>query len=225
MSKHFALPGAPAGLVARINARRARIPAGMVMSATERPSGVSEEEWDALGDPGNRALNRERAAREQAERDLVAARSAERLGQKPRDADVEPVDINAIITQAVAAAIQPFQKAEEDRAAREAQGALAAKVRAAAKERLHDDGDALAHLGDLDVLATDGQPDDTKIAAALDELVQAKPYLAKPADDRRRFDPHQPVGGGQHSADAAEKVQEALDRMKAATGIKLAESA
>lgn len=223
-SNAFALSDAPAGLVARINARRARIPAGMVMSATERPSGVSEEEWDALGDPGKRALNRERAAREQAERDLVAARSAERLGQKPSEADVEPVDINAIITQAVAAAIQPFQKAEEDRAAREAQGALAAKVRAAAKERLHDDGDALAHL-DLDKLATDGQPDDTKIAAALDELVQAKPHLAKPADDRRRFDPSQPIGGGQHSADAAEKVREALDRMKAATGIKLAENA
>lgn len=223
-SNAFVLPGAPAGLAARINARRARIPAGMMMSATERPSGVSEEEWDALGDPGKRALNRERAAREQAERDLVAARSAERLGQKPEEVEAEPVDINAIITQAVAAAIQPFQKAEEGRAAREAQGALAEKVRAAAKERLHDDGDALAHL-DLAKLATDGQPDDTKIAAALDELVQAKPYLAKPADDRRRFDPSQPIGGGRHSADAAEKVQEALDRMKAATGIKLAESA
>ena len=224
MSKHFALPGAPAELVAKINARRARIPAGMVMSASERPSGVSEEEWDALGDPGKRALNRERAAREQAERDLVSARSAERLGQKPKDTDAEPVDINAIITQAVAAAIQPFQKAEEDRAAREAQSALAEKVRAAAKERLHDDGDALAHL-DLDKLATDGQPDDAKITAALDELVQAKPYLAKPADDRRRFDPGQPIGGNQHSVDAAEKVKEALDRMKAATGIKLAENA
>ena len=154
----------------------------------------------------------------------MSARSAERLGQKPKDTDAEPVDINAIITQAVAAAIQPFQKAEEDRAAREAQGALAEKVRAAAKERLHDDGDALAHL-DLDKLATDGQPDDAKITAALDELVQAKPYLAKPADDRRRFDPSQPIGGNQHSVDAAEKVKEALDRMKAATGIKLAENA
>ena len=223
-SNAFVLPGAPAELVARINARRARIPAGMVMSATERPSGVSEEEWDALGDPGKRALSRERAAREQAERDLVSARSAERLGQKPKDADAEPVDINAIITQAVAAAIQPFQKAEEDRAAREAQGALAAKVRDAAKERLHDDSDALAHL-DIDKLATDGQPDDAKIAAALDDLVKAKPYLAKPTDDRRRFDPHQPVGGTQPPADAAEKVKEALDRMKAATGIRFAENA
>ena len=101
---------------------------------------------------------------------------------------------------------------------------MAAKVRAAAKERLHDDGDALAHL-DLDALATDGQPDDAKISAALDDLVKAKPYLAKPTDDRRRFDPHQPVGGTQPPADAAEKIKEALDRMKAATGIKLAENA
>ena len=41
----------------------------------ERPEGVTEEEWEALGDPGKKAIAREREARVQAERERDAARA------------------------------------------------------------------------------------------------------------------------------------------------------
>ena len=36
----------------------------------ERPEGVTEEEWEALGDPGKRAIVRERERAEKAEREF-----------------------------------------------------------------------------------------------------------------------------------------------------------
>ena len=229
MSHPFTLPGAPAELLAKINARRARIPAGMTMSGAppepQRPEGVSDDEWAALGDPGKRAIVRERAAREQAERDLVAARSAERLGQKPAEATVEPVDINAIIQQAVTAAIQPFQQAQQERETEEAQRAIREEVRKVAEPRLHDVSDALVHLSLSDLSDASGKPDAEKIKAAVDSLVTARPYLARPVDTRRQYDPANPLGGAPGAVDSDAKVKQALDRMKAATGVKLAEDA
>lgn len=229
MSKHFALPGAPAELAARINARRARIPAGMVMTATERPSGVSEEEWDALGDPGKRAIVRERERAERAERALVTARSAERIGLTPDPAESqqggEKIDIADVIAQAVAAAVAPFEQERTQRRQSEEQALITDAIRKAAEPRFHDAQDALLRVDATTVVGADGQPDPTKITAALDGLMAASPHLAKPVDTRRHYDPSNPVGGTQPPADAAEKVKEALDRMKAATGIKLAESA
>jgi hypothetical protein len=56
---------------------------------------------------------------------------------------------------------------------------LAAEVRAVAADRLADASDAVRLL-DLDDLAnTDGTPNEKAIVAALDKLVEAKPYLAK----------------------------------------------
>lgn len=51
-------------------------PAGQSgQQAPARPDGVSEEEWNALGDPGKQAILRERQARQQAESALAAARA------------------------------------------------------------------------------------------------------------------------------------------------------
>lgn len=247
MSSPFIIPGAPAGLMERINARRARIPAGMVMSATppeqpdpskeaapSKPDGVEQSEWDALGDPGKRAIVRERARADQAQRDLAAALSADRLGvQKKGDGDAdkgdqgdagkqEQPDVAALIQQAVAEAMKPMLARDQQREVAEAAAAVVDSVRAAAKDRLHEAGDALAHL-DLTKLTTDdGRPDDAKIAAALDVLVKDKPYLAKVIDPRRHYDPSAPFGGSPSSSDG-EKVKAALARMQAATGVKLPE--
>jgi hypothetical protein len=77
------IPGMPAELANRILSRRERIPAGMTMSVTppepaqdgsqlpqnapEQPDGVSDVEWQALGDPGKTALVRERVRATNAE--------------------------------------------------------------------------------------------------------------------------------------------------------------
>lgn len=57
---------------------------------------------------------------------------------------------------------------------------LKAEVRAAASGRLNDPGDALRYL-DLDKfeVGEDGEVDSTAIGAAIDQLLETKPYLGK----------------------------------------------
>lgn len=70
----FAISGAPAELTERINARRARIPAGLMMKADEQggddaPPPAADE---PLGAAGVRALQQEREARGELEKQLKA---------------------------------------------------------------------------------------------------------------------------------------------------------
>jgi hypothetical protein len=59
---------------------------------------------------------------------------------------------------------------------------LDAEVRAQAAGRVTDPDDALALLGDLSrFVGDDGKPDRGAIVAAVDDLVAAKPYLARRA--------------------------------------------
>ena len=199
----------------------------------ERLDGIEQAEWDALGDASKQAIGQEREARERAENDLAAARlagkpkqatkpgagteeadSPEKSGDKP-----DAGDLNALVAQAVAAAIAPLvQQQEQDRAEGKARRVIN-ELRTAAGPRLFDASDAVANI-DLTTLTTEaGEPDAAKIAAALDALVAAKPHLAKPADGRRHFDPAAPLGGAAPKQSMDDRVKAALAQMQAAIGL------
>ena len=91
----------------------------------------------------------------------------------------------------------------------------------AAAPRLHDPSDALAQIDVAGLTDGSGRPDDTKITAALDDLLKRTPHLAKPVDDRRRAPAGAPLGGGQIGRPLADRVKDALAQMQAATGVKL----
>lgn len=194
----------------------------------ERPEGVSESEWESLGDPGKRALVRERERATKAEQALAAARAARPKPTPPKGKD-DPKpeggegggDIASIVQQAVAAAIAPFQQAQEQRDAESAARRVAEAVTTAATGVLHDASDALAAIDLSELTDGEGRPDADKIKTALDDLVQRKPHLAKPVDARRRAAQGAPVGGGAPNLSLDDKVKAALAQMQATTGISL----
>lgn len=193
-----------------------------------RPDGISEAEWDALGDPGRTAIVREREARQTAERALAAARARPAPPKPPKDEtkppEVEPpkpkdgeLDVEAIVTRAVAAAVKPFQDAEEQRQTQEAAGRVQQAVLDAAKTRLHDATDALTGIDLTKVVNDTGQADPDLIKTELDGLVTRKPHLAKTGE---RQAPPGIGGGAPAGATEAEKVKAALADMQRATGVR-----
>lgn len=197
----------------------------------ERPEGVSEEEWDALGDPGKRALQREREARQAAERERDEAKRAKpappkaaqqpagQNGQQQNGAEAGQPDLAKIIADAVSAAVGPLQQQQEQwLAERKAEGVRDAVARAA-QGRFHDATDALANV-DLAALVDDsGNPDQGKVTSALDDLLKTKPHLAV-TDTRRRAD--SPIGASPPSPTSeADRVKAVLAQMQAATGVRL----
>ena len=222
----------PEGLRQIIEARAARIPAGMVMELegehpVEQPEGVSDEEWQALGDPGKRAIVRERERATKAENDLAAVRAAKPKpappkappapNGEPKPADPESPDVAALIQQAVTAAMAPLIERDQQREATDRTRAVVDAVREAAKGKLHDSGDALVHL-DLTTLVDEaGNADAAKVTAAIDGLMRDKPHLAA----QRRYDPSQPIGGAAPSIPMDERVKAALRTMQASAGVKL----
>ncbi|WP_426243703.1 hypothetical protein [Nocardioides sp. LHG3406-4] len=201
-----------------------------------RPDGVSEDEWNGLGETGRTALTRERDARQAAERALAAARArpappkADPPKADPPKADppkTDPpkageVDIEAIVTRAVAAAVKPFQDRDEQREAEQAAGRIQTAVLAAAKDKFHDATDALTNIDLTQVTDGNGNVDHTKVAAQFDDLIKRKPHLAKVVDDRRFA--AQPGAGatpGGSTAPLDTRVKETLARMQAAAGLKV----
>jgi hypothetical protein len=196
----------------------------------ERPEGVSEEEWEALGDPGKAAIVREREARQEAERKLAAAQARPTPPKNPPappappapapKADDQP-DIAGIVqqavNQAVTAAIKPFQEREEQRAVEEAAGKVRTAVLDAAKPLLQDETDAIAHIDLTKVVDDQGQADAAKIKAELDELLKKKPHLAKGP----RIAPLGIGGGAPPAVTDAEKVKAVLADMQRATGVRI----
>lgn len=214
-------------------------PLGMSMTITppepdptppERPDGISEDEWTALGDPGRTALHREREARQTAERALAAARARPAPPKPPANEPPKPpaneppkpkdgdLDIEAIVTRAVEAAVKPFQDAEERRGLAEAATKIQDDVVTAAKLRLHDPTDALTNIDLTKVVNDAGQADETKIKAELDALVVRKPHLAKPAAER--LAPPGIGGGLPAGATDADKVKAVLADMQRSTGVR-----
>ena len=90
--------------------------------AAEKPEGVSDAEWDALGDPGKQALVRERQARADLEAQLAEARkpkpsppaqkTGEEKGEAAKDAS-KGDDLEARIAAAVQAALAPVQESQQ----------------------------------------------------------------------------------------------------------------
>lgn len=193
----------------------------------ERPDDVTEEVWDALGDPGKKALVRERSLREKAERDLAAARARPTPPTKPAAKPAEPAkpaggdqpDVAAIVQQAVEAAIKPFQEREQQRDAEAAASKVRDAVLEAAKPKLHDATDAL-QIDLTTVLDDNGNADPAKVTAAVDELLKAKPHLAK--SDTRFAPPG--IGGGTPPANPKDRVAAILNDMQRATGVRLPSS-
>ncbi|MEL4357043.1 MULTISPECIES: hypothetical protein [unclassified Luteococcus] len=193
---------------------------------TEKPEGVTDDEWSALGDPGKRAIVRERERAAKAERELQALRSQANPKPAPpkqqapepqaKESAADQPDIAALVQQAVADAIAPMQ---QERASRELRDA----VTSAAGDLLHDPSDALAQIPAEQLTDSDGRPDAARIKSALEGLVKTKPYLAKQADTRRFATPGGFVGGGTaKQANESEVIKASLAKMVAATGAKVA---
>lgn len=200
----------------------------------ERPDGVTEEEWTALGDPGKRAIVRERARATKAEQEAAALRApkpappktddkAGQQGDKDSPPAPDPTDIAAIVQQAVAAALKPIQERDEQRTAVEAAQKVAEAVTDAAKERLHDASDALVNVDLTTLTDGNGKADAAKITQALDDLVKTKPHLAKVTDTTRRPGADAMLGGATAPVSSEDdRVKAALAKMQVSAGVKLA---
>lgn len=200
--------------------------------AAERPEGVSESEWAALGDPGRTALTREREARRTAEQALAAARATPPPtppkpappADPPKGPDGKP-DIAALIEQAVTAATAPLLEAQAQRDAEAAATVIRDAVTGAASARFHDATDALAQVDLTTLTDGNGRPDEQKITAALDELLTRKPHLGKAVDNRRQAPPGSPIGATPGAAAPLDdRVKATLARMQAASGVKFADA-
>lgn len=206
----------------------------------ERPEGVSEEEWNALGDPGKAAIVRERTARQEAERQLAAARARPTPPPAPPaptppapptpptpPAPAPPAggqqqpDIAAIVQQAVEAAVKPFKEREEQRDTQAAAQKVADEVTKAAKDLLHDPDDALTGINLTLVVNDQGQYDPVKGKAEIDALIARKPHLAKSG---QRFAPPGIGGGAPAQLSDADKVKNVLADMQKVSGVRLPSS-
>lgn len=218
MSKTIAMPAELAEIIATHRA----LFGGFVMETDggetppERPDGIEAAEWDALGDPGKRALVRERQRATDAERKLAAALAPKAPELKP---DGEQPDMAALIQAAVEAAVAPLRQAQEQQAIDAQARAVIDAVKTAAADRLHDASDATSLLDLTALVGADGAPDTAKIAAAINDLVAAKPHLARPQPYGRQGNPA--LYGAPAGPSAEDKVKASLARMQAASGIKL----
>ena len=230
MSKTIAMPAELAEIIATHRA----LFGGFIMEADgsdtppERPDGIEATEWDALGDPGKQALVRERQRATDAERKLAAALApkpkppapAPKASEPPAPkTNGEPRDMAALIQAAVEAAVAPLRQAQEQQAIDAQARAVIDAVKAAAADRLHDASDATSLLDLTALVGADGAPDTAKIAAAINDLVAAKPHLARPQPYGRQGNPA--LYGAPAGPSAEDKVKASLARMQAASGIKL----
>ena len=193
----------------------------------ERPDDVPEQDWDALGDPGKRALVRERGVSADLRRQLAAAKArptpppgppTPKPPAPPAPKPGDQPDIAALIKDAVDAAVKPLMDAEQTRTAEAAAAAVRTAVVNAAKDRLHDGTDGL--MIDLTTVVDDqGRPDPAKIGTALDDLVKSKPHLAR--DTRRHGGTGVGPTPGAAGRPMADQVKDILAEMQTASGVRL----
>lgn len=132
---------------------------------------------EALGDPGKRALDAERQARKDAEREKRELQKKLEEAQRAQMDDHER------------ALAEARDEAVAETATKYASRLAAARAEALAAARTHDPDAAVQLLGDLTAFVTeDGEVDTDAMSTALDELVEAKPYLKSDAATA-------PVGG------------------------------
>lgn len=146
-----------------------------------------------LGDAGKKALSAERTARKDAEKARDEALAEVKRLQRS-NAAVKGTDVDAIKADIRAEfAVQLAETA----------------LKAEAKGRLHDPADALLFIKVADFDTSD----DKAVAAAIDDLLKARPYLAaKPADEGAK--PWGEVQGGSGNAQPEPSTPE--ERMRRA---------
>lgn len=137
---------------------------------------------EALGDPGKKALDA-----------MKAERNAARAEAKSRADEIAQLRARIEGKEAEYAAEQAKRATEAAALAKANERILKAEIRAAAAGKLADPADALRYLdpSTFDV-GDDGETDAAAIAAAIDDLISTKPYLAAQG---RRFQ-----GGGDGGA-------------------------
>ena len=208
---------------ARMEAEQGGTPPGV-----EKPEGVSDAEWDALGDPGKQALVRERQARADLEAQLAEARkpkpsppaqkTGEEKGEAAKDAP-KGDDLEARIAAAVQAALAPVQESQQQWQAEQLAARVRESVTTTAAARFHDVGDVMPHLDLTQLTDGSGAPDQSKIVAELERVAADKPHLVKPAYAPRTPMPGAPFGGGASAPSIDERVKESLARMQTAAGV------
>jgi len=202
---------------------------------TTRPEGVAQDEWDALADPGKRAVVRERTARaeaetarasekqarEAAEQALAAAKAAGTKTDPPKGGGQtgDPGDVAEQIRLGIETAMAPYRERDQQREAAEAAQKVRDAVTQAAGERFHDAGDAVAQLDLTTLIDSQGRADTAKVDDALTKLLERKPYLGKAVDSRRRASDGSLIGGsGGGTASLEDRVKAQLALMKNASG-------
>ncbi|MEV6079622.1 hypothetical protein AB0L80_31600 [Streptomyces sp. NPDC052069] len=96
-----------------------------------------------------------------------------------------------------------------------------AEIRAAAAGRLRDPADALALVNVAGLVGESGDVNTAKVAAALDQLVKDKPYLAAPSNETPAPAPvWGDVGSGQRGSTEPDQDEPAtaFDRLRSAYG-------
>ena len=133
----------------------------------------TSEQSDALGEPGKKALEAERKARREAEKQLREFRdriTAMEEAQNKTDEERAQLEKQREIERAA------LDKANDR--------ILSAELRAAATGRLADPTDALTFIDRTEfVVGDDGSVDADAIADAVADLVSKKPYLAARRED------------------------------------------
>ena len=154
---------------------------------------------EALGDPGKRALDAMKAARNEAKAE------ARRIAD-----EFEAYKAQAEGKQAEFEAQQKAREAEAAALAKANERILKAEIRAAAAGKLADPQDALRFL-DLSEfeVGSDGEVDGDAIAAAITDLITTKPYLAAQG---KRFQGNAD-GGARKDDTPAQVTRDELSRM------------
>lgn len=123
---------------------------------------------EALGDPGKKALDA-----------MKADRNAARARAQELEARLAELEAKAQGREAEHAATIEAQRVRDEALSAANQRILKAEIRAAAAGKLADPADALRFI-DLSSLEVgdDGATDAAAIAAAIEDLIKAKPYLS-----------------------------------------------
>jgi len=139
------------------------------IDATEDVQAAPETEApEDLGDPGKRALQAERQARRDAEKQLREFRERLTAMEEAQNKTAEE-----------RAALEQQREIERAALTKANERILAAELRAAAKGELADPTDALTFIDRSSFeVGDDGSVDGDAIATAIVELIERKPYLA-----------------------------------------------
>lgn len=123
---------------------------------------------EALGDPGKRALDAMKAERNAAKAEAATVKAA-----------MEALQAQIAGKQAEHEANLAAQKVKDEALATANQRILKAEIRALATGKLADPADALLYINPSSFeVGDDGATDAAAIAAAVDNLIKARPYLA-----------------------------------------------